>query len=229
MGYHATKGPSRIAAQHVALCPRCGKRCFSDRNMARRAGRSSFPGTHIKAYRCGKWFHFTSELDPGNRNWVPHYEVKVDGEVLYTTDGHKDGVLGGARERAAQLSLSGKRVEVRYRGKMREAQDMLVAMFRDGREMREGEMKERDESFVEQALNEAYEKAEREDAVPWNDADEDFPVTCANGCPEGYLGKHKFSCVQARFHEALEHPDAETQARLDREWEETFGDPHGEA
>jgi hypothetical protein len=27
--------------------------------------------------------------------------------------------------------------------------------------------------------------------------DEDFPVTCGNGCPDGYLGRHKFSCCWA--------------------------------
>lgn len=26
------------------------------------------------------------------------------------------------------------------------------------------------------------------------DDTDDFPVTCENGCPEGYLGYHKFSC-----------------------------------
>lgn len=26
---------------------------------------------------------------------------------------------------------------------------------------------------------------------------EDFPVVCANGCPEGYLGRHKMSCEWA--------------------------------
>lgn len=25
-----------------------------------------------------------------------------------------------------------------------------------------------------------------------------FPVTCGNGCPNGFLGRHKFSCVRAR-------------------------------
>lgn len=28
--------------------------------------------------------------------------------------------------------------------------------------------------------------------------DEDFPVVCENGCPEGYKGRHKFSCELAR-------------------------------
>lgn len=30
-----------------------------------------------------------------------------------------------------------------------------------------------------------------------NPDDEIFPVVCANGCPEGHLGKHKFSCDMA--------------------------------
>ena len=224
MSSHSSRSPSRIQKQFVRHCPRCGKRCFSDRASARMTGRTSFPGTHIKAYRCGRWWHFTSELErmKGER-LLPYYEVRIDGEVLYETDGHKNGVLGGARERAAQLSLSGKKAEVRYRGFSRDARDMLVAVFRDGKEQ---DMREMD-PFVEQALDEMYEKAEKEDAIPWNDADEDFPIVCANGCPEGHLGEHKFSCDQARLHQALEHPDAATQARLDREWKEAFPDePH---
>lgn len=30
------------------------------------------------------------------------------------------------------------------------------------------------------------------------DEGDTFPVVCANGCPEGYLGRHKFSCELAR-------------------------------
>lgn len=28
--------------------------------------------------------------------------------------------------------------------------------------------------------------------------EDEFPVVCENGCPEGYLGRHKFSCPLAR-------------------------------
>lgn len=28
--------------------------------------------------------------------------------------------------------------------------------------------------------------------------DEDFPVTCSNGCPDGHRGRHKFSCPALR-------------------------------
>jgi hypothetical protein len=30
------------------------------------------------------------------------------------------------------------------------------------------------------------------------DGQENFPIACANGCPEGYLGRHKFSCPELR-------------------------------
>ncbi len=31
--------------------------------------------------------------------------------------------------------------------------------------------------------------------IDWDGGDsEDFPVVCENGCPDGYLGDHKFSC-----------------------------------
>ena len=36
------------------------------------------------------------------------------------------------------------------------------------------------------------------DAAAEADDDEDFPVVCANGCPEGWRGQHKFSCELAR-------------------------------
>lgn len=40
--------------------------------------------------------------------------------------------------------------------------------------------------------------------------DETFPVVCSNGCPEGYLGQHKFSCEWAG-REGPRYPDVTVQ------------------
>lgn len=34
---------------------------------------------------------------------------------------------------------------------------------------------------------------------------DELPVICANGCPEGYLGRHKFSCPEYRARSHYEH------------------------
>lgn len=40
--------------------------------------------------------------------------------------------------------------------------------------------------------------------------DEDFPVVCDNGCPEGYQGKHKFSCEWSHL-DGPRYPDITVQ------------------
>lgn len=41
-------------------CPRCGKRCYAARKAARKAARLLHPGTHMRKYRCGDFWHLTS-------------------------------------------------------------------------------------------------------------------------------------------------------------------------
>jgi hypothetical protein len=41
-------------------CPRCGKRCYASRKAARKAARLLRPGTHMRKYRCGGYWHLTS-------------------------------------------------------------------------------------------------------------------------------------------------------------------------
>lgn len=40
-------------------CAGCGKRCYATRADAKRAGRQI--GGHARAYRCGDWWHLTSQ------------------------------------------------------------------------------------------------------------------------------------------------------------------------
>lgn len=46
--------------------------------------------------------------------------------------------------------------------------------------------------------------------------DESFPIVCANGCPEGYLGRHKFSCELAGrgADDERDHAEEEYNRRL---------------
>ena len=44
-------------------CQACGKVCYANRRDARRAARRLYPGKHMRAYRCGTWFHLTSRLE----------------------------------------------------------------------------------------------------------------------------------------------------------------------
>jgi hypothetical protein len=54
------------------------------------------------------------------------------------------------------------------------------------------------------------------------DGQESFPIVCSNGCPEGYLGRHKFSCSLAGVRQTSaeraigdDHPSADD---LDSPW-----------
>lgn len=53
--HDAGKGPLTLT------CPDCGKLCYETRQQARQAGRHLYPDTTIRAYRCGQWFHYTSQ------------------------------------------------------------------------------------------------------------------------------------------------------------------------
>lgn len=44
-------------ALQVGRCRRCGKRCYPTRREARRAARLAHPGEHMRAYRCGGYWH----------------------------------------------------------------------------------------------------------------------------------------------------------------------------
>lgn len=41
-------------------CPLCGKRCYLSRKAAKKAARLLHPGTHMRRYKCGDYWHVTS-------------------------------------------------------------------------------------------------------------------------------------------------------------------------
>jgi hypothetical protein len=41
-------------------CHDCGKVRYASRTKARHAGRVLYPGTRMRAYECGTWWHLTS-------------------------------------------------------------------------------------------------------------------------------------------------------------------------
>lgn len=53
--HHRGRGEATIT------CPTCGKVSFPTRQAAKRAGRQLYPDTLMRAYRCGRWFHLTSQ------------------------------------------------------------------------------------------------------------------------------------------------------------------------
>lgn len=91
-------------------------------------------------------------------------------------------------------------------------------------------------ALVEQVLDEMYGKALKDGAVvfedrpscdPGND-DEDFPVVCGNGCPEGHLGHHKFSCPLAAHDHGPENNCQACYYQEESQWSETFPEAPGE-
>lgn len=41
----------------IGTCPDCGKKRFSSRQDAKRAARRLFPGTCLRPYQCGQFWH----------------------------------------------------------------------------------------------------------------------------------------------------------------------------
>jgi hypothetical protein len=52
-------------------CPGCGKVCYRGRKAAKRAGRRLYPGKHMRAYRCDRWWHLTSRLERAKARYAP--------------------------------------------------------------------------------------------------------------------------------------------------------------
>jgi len=67
------RAPER-AAQIVSMlqvrfaCPHCGRRCYASRKAARRAARLLYPGTHMRKYSCGSYWH----VSPMREKPAPH-------------------------------------------------------------------------------------------------------------------------------------------------------------
>lgn len=51
-----------------ARCPACGKVRFPTRRSARKWGRHQYPAAKIRAYKCGNFWHFTSQ-DTATTTW----------------------------------------------------------------------------------------------------------------------------------------------------------------
>lgn len=58
-----------VAERSAGTCPDCGKQRYLDRDAARAYGRREFPDSIIRAYRCGRYWHFTTQ--PTGR-WTRH-------------------------------------------------------------------------------------------------------------------------------------------------------------
>ncbi len=53
--HHAASRPMTV------ICPDCGKVGFPDRQSAKQAARQLYPDTLMRVYRCGQWYHMTSQ------------------------------------------------------------------------------------------------------------------------------------------------------------------------
>ena len=45
----------------IATCPDCGKQAYTSKGSAKNAARVLYPGQRVRAYRCGEWWHLTSQ------------------------------------------------------------------------------------------------------------------------------------------------------------------------
>lgn len=61
--YRAAIGRRSHIAQllPVATCPDCGKRAYASKASAKNGARSLYPGQRMRVYKCGPWWHLTSQ------------------------------------------------------------------------------------------------------------------------------------------------------------------------
>lgn len=45
----------------IATCPDCGKRAYTAKASAKNAARLLYPGQRMRVYKCGRWWHLTSQ------------------------------------------------------------------------------------------------------------------------------------------------------------------------
>lgn len=45
----------------VATCPDCGKRAYASKASAKNGARLLYPGQRMRVYKCGPWWHITSQ------------------------------------------------------------------------------------------------------------------------------------------------------------------------
>ena len=68
MAHERRPEPSRAGTNlSTSTCPECGKRCYPTRADAKRAARQQKQRRATNPYRCGDWWHLTSQ----------DYETKV--------------------------------------------------------------------------------------------------------------------------------------------------------
>lgn len=50
-----------ISRHGFATCADCGKRAFTSKTAAKRGARVLYPESRMRVYRCGEWWHLTSQ------------------------------------------------------------------------------------------------------------------------------------------------------------------------
>ena len=51
----------RTAQLPIATCAECGKRAYTSKTSAKNAARVLYPGERMRVYKCGQWWHLTSQ------------------------------------------------------------------------------------------------------------------------------------------------------------------------
>lgn len=55
--------------QAIATCPECDKRAYTSKATAKNTARLLYPGVKMRVYKCGPWWHLTSQ-DAARTEWM---------------------------------------------------------------------------------------------------------------------------------------------------------------
>lgn len=62
----------------VGACPACGKKCYPSKRVAKSMARRLYPGTSVRAYQCGDYWHLTSQSGKSTAAWRDYLAGKPD-------------------------------------------------------------------------------------------------------------------------------------------------------
>ena len=68
--------PLRVSGNYVK-CFTCGKVAYPSKAIAKRCARLLYQGQHMRAYKCGQWWHLTSQ----DTDTTTQYREHADGDL----------------------------------------------------------------------------------------------------------------------------------------------------
>jgi hypothetical protein len=65
----ASRDPAWTHSRSTGVCPACGKHMYASKKGAKMDARRLFPGSLMRVYQCGAYWHFTSQTTQQITKW----------------------------------------------------------------------------------------------------------------------------------------------------------------